>query len=93
MKITTLKDLKVALNKVPDNILVHFGVASTDDDIMIGDLDWNEDTDLAAKHFDEANKYKSFKLIDKYFDKLREAFRDDDFCEDVHAEIKSKRMF
>jgi phosphoglycolate phosphatase-like HAD superfamily hydrolase len=87
MEIRTLKDLKEALNNVPNEVLEHFGVSETDDDIGLADFDWEEDTQIAYKHFEEAQKHEAFGLVEKYFEALRDAYRNEDFEEDVSVKL------
>ncbi|MFX1450661.1 MAG: hypothetical protein ACFFCM_07465 [Promethearchaeota archaeon] len=57
MEIRTLKDLKEALSKVPDNILDNFGIGITDDGISLCTAHGEDEAEMCNYFAEMRQKY------------------------------------
>lgn len=84
MKIKTLKDLKKALNKVPDDLLERRGIGYHENglDFLTKFPDASEEEEGYAKCDAEEREYPEIKDISKYLSLIIEEAQSDDPCFD-----------
>lgn len=68
MKIHNLRDLKNALNKVPDNVLGHFVVSSTEDgELGLGCTKGEDEGEMGDNYQKMSKTHSQIKHIDGFF--------------------------
>lgn len=92
MELENLKDLKELLNQVPEEVLVRFGIANTEDGLCLAYIqDTDLDAEVSSGNMDEmyavlTNKHQELKLVAAWLDTALNIVRTDTEDEvDIHS--------